>query len=397
MANSLGNYNPIFFAQSALDVLQVRMGLANRVYMGYDQERRASNQGDTIRIRRPTRFTAAAAPASASDLNPDSLTLTLNNWYETRFALRDDEFAFTQERIIRDHVGPAAASIAKKVDDTLAALTLGFGAVRVNANNAQIVVADIANVQRLLNDMKCPTDDIENMFWMLGAAEQEALIQNTTVASWANGGATALPTIQSGSIGQRYGFNFFLNQNRTTTAPTGGGTIGGTPLVNNGAGYAKGTTTLNIDGAGASGTLKIGDAIKFAGHDSYYYVTANATASTGAITGATITPGLREAVVDNEAVSVIQPASGTYSGTGLAFHRNSMALAFGTLPDFQQGMTRVQSAEVATVSDPVTGLSIRATMWYDASLKKFFVSLDALWGCLMLDGDMGCRFAYKTA
>lgn len=398
MANSLGNYNPIFFAQNALDVLQVRMGLANRVYMGFDEERRASNQGDTIRIRRPTRFTAAAAPlGSATDLNPDSLTLTLNNWYETRFALRDDEFAFTQERIIRDHIGPAAASIAKQIDTSLVALTTGFGAVRKNATAPTITVADIAGVQKLLNDMKCPTDDVENMFWMLGSAEQEALLNNTTVASWANGGATALPTIQSGAIGQRYGFNFFLNQNRSTTVPTGGGVIGGTPFVNNASGYAKGTTTFNLDTAATSGTLKVGDAIKFANHDSYYYVTANATASSGAITGVTITPGLREAVVDNEAITVIQPASGTYVGTGLAFHRNSMALAFGTLPDFSQGITRVQSAEVATVSDPITGLSVRATMWYDASLKKFFVSLDALWGVLMLDGDMGCRFAFASA
>ena len=367
------------------------------MYMGFDDERAASRiKGDTIRISRPTRFTASAAPATATDLNPDSLTLTMNQFYETRFGLRDDELSFTQDRIVAEHIVPAAASIAKQIDTSAVALTTSFGAVRKNATAAAISVADIAAVQRLLNDQKCPTDDIANMHWMLGSAEQEALLSNTTLASWSNGGATALPTIMSGAIGQRYGFNFFLNQNRSSTVPTGGGALGGAPLVNNGSNYAKGSTSIAYDAAGASGTVKIGDAIKFANHDSYYYATANVTSSTGAGT-LTITPGLREIVVDNEAISVIQPAAGTYAGTGIAFHKNAMAIAFGKLPEYSEGLTRVQSAEIATISDPITGLSIRATMWYDASAKKFFVSLDALWGVMLLDGDMGCRFAYATA
>ena len=58
MANTLGNYNPIFYANEALIWLQKALGMASRVHLGYDAERRSVSQGQTISIRRPGSFTA---------------------------------------------------------------------------------------------------------------------------------------------------------------------------------------------------------------------------------------------------------------------------------------------------------------------------------------------------
>ena len=73
------------------------------------------------------------------------------------------------------------------------------------------------------------------------------------------------------------------------------GSATGTLLVNNGAGYVIGSSSIACDGL--TGTLKAGDFIKFNGHDKVYMLTADAT------TTLTIEPSLITALVDNEAVT----------------------------------------------------------------------------------------------
>lgn len=73
------------------------------------------------------------------------------------------------------------------------------------------------------------------------------------------------------------------------------GTASGTMLVNNVAGYAIGSTAVDIDGI--TGALVKGDFIKFANHNKVYMVTG--------VSGSTLTfyPSLTSAVVDNEEIT----------------------------------------------------------------------------------------------
>ena len=73
------------------------------------------------------------------------------------------------------------------------------------------------------------------------------------------------------------------------------GTASGTMRINNGSGYAIGSTSVVIDGI--TGALVDGDFIKFANHNKVYMVTD--------ISGSTLTvyPSLTSAVVDNEEVT----------------------------------------------------------------------------------------------
>ena len=73
------------------------------------------------------------------------------------------------------------------------------------------------------------------------------------------------------------------------------GTATGTLLVNNGAGYSAGDSTLASDGL--TGTLKAGDFIKFGGHAKVYTLTTDGS------TSLSIEPPLMSAVVDNETVT----------------------------------------------------------------------------------------------
>ena len=48
-------------------------------------------------------------------------------------------------------------------------------------------------------------------------------------------------------------------------------------------------------------------------------------------------------------------------------------------------------ARIATVTDPVSGLSLRSRLFYDGDTSKVFVSIDALWGIKTLDPNLACR------
>ncbi len=70
-------------------------------------------------------------------------------------------------------------------------------------------------------------------------------------------------------------------------------------LVNNMAGYIAGTTTITVDGI--VGQVPAGARLKFAGDDTVYKVVST-TETTGNTTSIVFTPGLVEALIDNQAL-----------------------------------------------------------------------------------------------
>ena len=76
------------------------------------------------------------------------------------------------------------------------------------------------------------------------------------------------------------------------------GTISGTVLVN--AAHSAGDTTIAVDAM--TGSLLAGDFVKFNSHTKVYMIVEDVTASVGAAT-LTIEPPLREALLNNEAVT----------------------------------------------------------------------------------------------
>jgi hypothetical protein len=69
--------------------------------------------------------------------------------------------------------------------------------------------------------------------------------------------------------------------------------------------------------------------------------------------------------------------------TQLMFHPNAFALAFAPLPSYDQfgGI----GANIATVTDPLTGLSIRSRIAYTDATAFVSVTLDVLFGVKTLD------------
>jgi hypothetical protein len=376
MPNTLGNYDPLFYAAEALIQLEKALGLAGRVYRGYDKD--PQQLGSTINLRRPTSFTAQSMPISSgntSDLNGDSVAITLDQWYGVQFGLTDKELNYTQEQIIREHIRPAAVAVADQIDMSLNARYVDVpwfydGQATISS------VVDITGTRRILFDNKVPMNDLH--MEISGEREAGFLALDTFNRADASGSAQ---TQLRGTLGEKFGFEIFANQNvRTHT----GGNFAVTGSVTVSATVTVGQTSIALAGATISGSVVAGDIITVGTQK--YAVAAAATVTTNAVT-VTINPKAR-ATIASGAVATVRTGTANNKQENLAFHRNAFALAMAPLSELGNQL----GAKVVTLADPITGLAIRSTMWYDAINAKVYVRLDALWGIKTLDPDLAARY-----
>ena len=127
-SNSIDAYNPTFYAQEALMVLHNALGMASRVYRAYEAERNSYGLGNTIQVRKPSDLSVSTGgTATPHDLVTSTKTITLDQWKQVKISLTDQEIAKSGERIIEEHIQPAAYQLANNVDSALGALWVDIG------------------------------------------------------------------------------------------------------------------------------------------------------------------------------------------------------------------------------------------------------------------------------
>lgn len=382
MSNTLGIFNPIFYAQEALIQLQKALGMAGRIHRGYDAERRAFGKGQTIDIRRPSTFTVGDAPATAQDLDTGYVTLSLDYWREVKFKLTDKELAFTTEQIIADHITPAAYALADDIDQKLVALYKDIP--WYYDLNSTTEVGDITGVRQVLFDNKVPLADAPNMHYMINGALENAFLKLSAFSQQQGAGDQGVNTQLRGSLGTKYGLEIFANQNVLThTAGTCADAAGAIDYGSGTTGvYKKNATMVHIDAVTDGGTWAIGDSFVIAGNTQRYAVTAAVT-FTGGEGDVYFTPGLAADVDEN---AVVTGRVDTHVAN-LAFHRNAFALAMAPLSDIGNQL----GAKIATITDPITGLALRSRLYYVGNSSEVHVALDVLYGLKTLDPNLACR------
>lgn len=379
MSNTLGNYDPIFYAQEALIALNKALGMAGRVHRGYDPN--PQQKGSVINITRPSVFEATevntTTGGTTQELTPENVSITLDTWKEVKFSLTDKELTFTKEKIITDHITPAAYALADAIDLSLVGLYKKIP--WKEAISATPVVTDITGVRRALFNNKVPMNDLH---FMVDGDVEAGLLALSAFATADGSGQAGIDTQLRGSLGTRYGFEFFANQN--TPAHTSG-TMADTAGALN-ADADKGATSIVIKSLTDNQTLKIGDIIKITGDAQQYVVTADYTISSA--TTVAIYPALAKKNLADALVTVILPSgTGATKNQCLAFHRHAFALAMAPLSDMGGRL----GAQIATVADPVTNLSIRSRLWYEGDTSTVKVALDALWGVQVLNPNLAVR------
>lgn len=374
MTNNLNLYDPIFYSQNALIQLEKSLGMAGRIHRGYDKN--PQQKGSTIQISRPGTFVAQDEPSTAQDLDPDNVSIQLSYWRGVKFALTDKELTYTTEQIIADHIRPAAVAIADDIDQKLALLVNDIPWF-VDAT-ATPVAGDIVNVNTQLFNQTVPMDD-QMLHLMIDGSTYGAFLKDSTFNQNQGAGEAGVQTQLRGSLGRKFGFEIFRNQNVQSHTM---GTASTTAVLTNGA-FARGVQTINVDAGALTGTVVPGDTFVIAGNTQRYAVTNTVTAAANAMAGITFTPPLAADVADGASVTLNLDSHVMNVG----FHRNAFALAMAPLSEVGNGL----GARMSTITDPITGLALRSRIWYEGGTSKVYVGLDALYGIKTLDPNLAAR------
>jgi hypothetical protein len=388
MPNTLGGYSLTQFAQEALIQLETQLGIAGRVYRGYDKN--PQQKGAVIQLRRPSAFTAQNAPSSPQDAAADLVNITLSNWKDVVFQLTDKDLDASLDTIVQDHIRPAAYALALNVDQSLAEL---YKKIPWAYDwNASTLINNLTQPQRMLADLGAPVDDGMVYMALNNISYADLLAQDFIYAVDRTGQNAALRT---GIIQPAFGVGVHrsgvLRTHASGTVVSGGSDVVGSTT----ASAAVGATSVAVTGFAASGTFKAGDTIVFAGHSQRYSIQADVTLNGSGAGTLSIFPALKAAVANSE---VITAENGTTAGNNaeayaaqMFYHRNAFAVGTAALQgQLSSDQARRQGIEVVVVTDDETSLSLRAMLWYDPDAKALKVSLDLLYGVEVLDPNLAC-------
>ena len=388
MSNYIDPYDPIYYAQEGLQLLENALGMATRVHRGFNEERKSFNRGDTMTIKKPSSFTTQAGGTSTLlDLNTSTVDLVVDNWRQVRFGLTDQELSKTGPEIITDHIQPAVYALANYIETQL---TAEYANIPWSYDIAATpTAADIIDCRKVLRDNAGSVLDQRELVHFGIDSYLEAKFLNLSLFHDASvtGGDKNADVLFNGSLGTRFGVEHFVQQ--TLSDHTSGTVISATTdlagaLV---ATHSIRSTTISVDGLSGVETLTAGDSFVIAGNTQRYSVTALATLAGGANTAVAIYPALVEeyddnAVVTFETISATNWADRYYYN--LMFHRNAIAIALAPLPEIGDEA----GARMSVVTDPRTHLSMRARLAYDDSSASVKVTLDVLFGTKTIDPNL---------
>ncbi len=385
MGNSLGFYDPQFYATEGLISLMKGLGVANTVYRGYDTT--PQQLGSVINIKGPSSFTATDVNPETGGTVQDAKTreaqITLNQWKEAKMKLTDAELTFTKEKMVNDHITPMAYALADAIDQHIASHIKKIPWYEIWSSSTS--VADPLKARKILQDNKAPMND-GLLYFMTDTAKEAELLGLEAFSQHQGAGNMGVETQVNAYLGKRYGMNFFVNQNAPKLTSGSSADLEG--AIDHTNGYEVGADSIHIDGLTDTSTFKAGDIIQITGDEQQYAIVDDVALSGTTEADFKIFPALAKSVADDAVVTIKLPqGSGGSKSNCFAYHRNCIALAMAPL----SSMGAEVGARVAVAHDPVTGITLRSRIWYEGSKSTTFVGLDALWGCTVLDPNLGCR------
>lgn len=442
-ANSIDAFIPELWAQESLMILEANMVAANLVHRDFSNE--IANFGDIVNTRQPAEFVMKrkvdADSVTIQNADATNVPVPLDQHPHTSFMIKDGEESKSFVELRDEYLEPALLSIAQGIDEIVLGQLYQFMANSAGKLGTDPTKATVIGVREFMNANKVPSQG-RNL--VIPPSMEGALLN---VADFINAekvgdDGTAL---REGSLGRKFGLNTFMCQNCPDVAV--GSTVTVTTLVNNIAGYAKGTTVLAVDGGT---TILAGEWCKIAGDDTPHRIVARDADPATQIT--LEAPGLRYAVLNNAIVTVyaagdvdfgagyaagyakeivttlftVAPRTGqlvTFGASaatryaqltapttvaslldrplaasiadadvmgigpagayGFAFHRNALALVMRPLAAPASGTGAL------SFTASYNGLSLRVTITYDGEKQGHLVTVDVLCGVKVLNTSLG--------
>lgn len=372
MANTF--LTPSIVAREALMILENELVASNLFYRGYTSEFTVAKVGDTISIRRPASFTAQEFTGSTTnqDGTESSVNLKLEKHLDVTFSVTSKEATLSLNDLSEQLIKPAVVALAQGVDEYILSKYVDVYHFVGTAGDPADSLADLAQLNRKLHEMKVPNDG--RRFDLVDPIAEADLnsIDAVITADKRGDGGDALVRAEVGFV---MNMSHFMSQNVPYhTAGTASG------AVVNGA-VAEGAQSMAVDGAAGTETLLTGDVFTVAGVDGEFVVTADATATAGAFASVAFAPAAPAGGFANDAVITLV---GSHTAN-LIGHPNAIATAIVPL----EAPLGAEEAKAAYLND--RGLGIRVVFDYNSNSKTSTVSLDLLVGAAVIDGELIAR------
>lgn len=392
MANTL--LTPDMITKEALRILHQKLNFVGNINRQYDDSfaKSGAKIGDTLRIRKPVRYTVTDGAALGSqDSTETSVSLPITNQKHVPMSFTSAELTLDIDEFSKRFIEPAMAQLAASVEfDVLSKRYKDVFNVVGTPGSPLNSLKTVLEGRKKLNDNLAPNDG--KRYTILNTQANVDLVD--ALKGLFQDSAAIKEQYKEGMMGRTAGFDFY--ENTLMPIHTAGAGVDDAYLVN-GAGQTG--SSLVVDGG--LGALKAGDVFTIAGvfqvHPEtrqstgvlqQFVVTADYAGGAGsvAISPAIITSGAYQTVsgppADNAAMTFIGAASTAFQQS-LQFHESAFTFATADLV-LPQG---VDFASRQTYD----GISLRIIRQYDINTDAFPCRVDVLYGSASLYPQLAVR------
>lgn len=369
---------PSVIAREAAMLLSNSLIAGTLVYRDHQREfTDGYKKGDSISIRKPATFVANefAGTSTPQAINEGNVSLVLEKHFDVAVEVTSKELSLSIQDFSKQVVEPMALAIATGVNAYVLSKYKEipyFYDAGTSTPALPDTIAKLAQVPRVLNDNLVPVMPRNGI---VSSSAQATLLGIEAFHSAEKRGDGGL-ALRSASMGSLLGIAWYMDQQvHTHTAGTFSTT--GTPAIN--GAVAAGATTMAIDGGSGTETLKKGDLFTVADVVGQYVVTADATATAGAIAAVSFYPAAPAGGFPTDKAITVKKSH----KANLVMHPNCIAMAAVPLALPMGG------ADGTYMS--YNGVGIRMVMGYDMASKKNILAMDTLCGAKAIQPELGAR------
>lgn len=349
-------------------------------------------QGKTLNIPYPGTFTAqdkAAGTATTAQTPSGNATtsLTLSKHKVVDFIVEDYAQAQANQDLLTRYVEPAVVALAEQLENDLWTTLTSFTTTPVGTAGTDLTGATLFTARKALNQAKAPMTD---RYIVYSPKDEVKILQDSNLQNYF---AFARPTdLEDGQLAPGLaGFKPYMSQlvpsntNNPQVVTVNGSPTGGTfTLTYNGLTTA--TIAYNAAASAVQSALRaltgMGTDVAVSGSSGGPYTV---TFSGAHANNPPLMTGDGTALTGGSGMSVTVAGGSTTATYNMAFHKSAIMMAmrpFAAIPDGSGVAT-------ATVTDPVSGISIRVLKQYRVEYRAEFVGFDILYGFTALRPGLG--------
>lgn len=209
MANTF--ITPSIIAREALMVLRNNAVMANLVHRDYSSEF-VAGVGDTITIRKPTKFEAKefTSEIEVQDATESSTTIKMDKHLDVSFSVTAKDMQMNIKDFSAQLLTPAMQAFADKIDKYLLALAGAVSNKVVQASN--VTREDIVAARKFLTANAVPMTERRFVY----NSDTEADLLNTDLFISAEKVGDTGTALREASLGRKFGMDFYVDQNMDT-------------------------------------------------------------------------------------------------------------------------------------------------------------------------------------